>query len=232
MVRPIVAIPLERSISYADEVFPWLVSVAQQGYPFAFQPYGRVDVVRNRFAEHLLANPQFSHLVMLDLDHAHPADIVARLCQTVEETPERQVVSALTFRRGKPYDPIAFRMDGERVYSVVDWTPGEVIEVDVVGFGATIIAREVFERIEPPWFRYEYQSGNLEAFPTEDIYFSRACRSAGVRLWVATGVVTDHLHTGRVNEQVFRAFMAQFGAEYWEVNNGRSEGTAEDSTGA
>ena len=49
-VRPLVCVPLERAISFADEVVPWLVAIAQQGWGFGLQAYGRTDVTRNRFA--------------------------------------------------------------------------------------------------------------------------------------------------------------------------------------
>lgn len=224
-ILPIIGIPLERSISHASRVIPWIATIAQKGYAFAFLPYGRTDVTRNRFAVHLLENPKFTHLVMLDLDHEHPPDIVERLCQRVAEDPTRQVVSALAFRRGEPFDPIAYRFDEEdpeQLYSVSEWQPGEVLEVDRLGFGAVIIERSVFDVLPKPWFRYTYEKE--DSYPTEDVWFSQSCLDHGVKLWVDTGTVTDHLITSMVNERVFRGYLAQKAAVE-EANHAGSKGT-------
>lgn len=216
-VRPIVGVPMERAISYADEVFWSFIALAQQGYPFIRLPYTRVDVARNKFALHLLKT-DYTHLVMLDLDHAHPANVVERLCARVRESDgEREVVAGLNFRRGQPFDPLAFVVRDERVYAVASWEPGEMIKVDRVGLGCVIVAREVFEQLPgPPWFWYDYSISAADCWPTEDIAFSKLCRENGIDLWVDTSISSDHLINGRINETVFRAYLAEHSKEIYE----------------
>lgn len=205
-IVPAVGIPLERAISNASEVTPWLVAVAQQGWPFISQSYTRTDMARNLFAEHVLAHEQFTHLVMLDIDHDHPFDVVTRLVRSVEEDAARQVVTALSFRRGQPYEPVAYRRTEEnRFVAVLDWEPGEVLQVDVVGCGAIIIAREVFERVPWPWFGYSYPARG--EYPSDDVWFSERCRNHDVNLYVDTRIRNDHLTVARVNDGVFRAYL-------------------------
>jgi len=203
-IKPVVAIPLERSISYSDDVFPWLVAVAQQGWKFLFLPYTRIDTARNRFGLHFLKTDA-THLVMLDIDHRHPFDVVQKLVARVQEDPSRLVVAGLYFRRSQPYDPLMFRVDDTGVYAIVDWEPGELLQVDGLATGAIIIAREVFERLEFPWFRYVY--AKEDEFPGEDTYFCNQCNAAGIKLWVDTGNQSEHLYPGRINEAVFRAYL-------------------------
>ena len=76
--RPVVGVLMERTMAHADKVFFNLLGIAQQGWPFIRMNYGRTDLVRNKMAEHLLKS-NFSHLIMLDIDHVHPMDIVQRL---------------------------------------------------------------------------------------------------------------------------------------------------------
>jgi len=203
--QPLVGVPLERAISDAEVVYPWLMALGQQGWPIVSTGYGRTDVTRNRMAEHLLESPQ-THLVMLDIDHDHPQDVVARLVRAVEEDPGRLVVTALSFRRGQPYEPIAYGRNEEGEFTpVIDWGPGEVLAVARIGFGAAIIAREVFNRIDWPWFKYEYpQRGQ---YPTEDIWFAKQCEAAGIGMYVDTRIRNDHLSVARVNESVFRGYL-------------------------
>jgi glycosyltransferase involved in cell wall biosynthesis len=206
-VRAIIGVPIERAISYADEVFWAFISIAQQGWPFIKLPYTRIDVARNKFAMHML-NSDFTHLVMLDVDHEHHANVVKRLVRRVEEDPARLVVSGLNFRRGQPYEPIAFVCRDQATYSVADWAPGEMIPVDLIGCGCVIISREVFERLPgPPWFWNDYGGAALDNWPGEDIVFSRLCRQKGIELWIDTATSSDHLIDGRVNEAVYRAYM-------------------------
>lgn len=202
-MKPAVAILMERTISYADEVMPWIVGVAQYRYPMLFLPYGRTDTTRNRYAKTMLAG-DYTHLVMLDIDHRHPVDVVERLLARIQEDPTREVIGALYFRRGKPYEPMMFRSGQGGLYSVIDWEPGQLLEVDAIGTGAIIIARSVFERLAYPYFRYEYEG---DRFVSEDLYFCRVAREAGVRIWCDTALHTEHLLTGRINETVFRSYL-------------------------
>jgi hypothetical protein len=223
-VCPIVGIPLERAISYADEVFWNFVIIAQQGWPFIRLPYTRVDVARNKMADHLLRS-EYTHLVMLDLDHAHPANVVGRLCQRASEG--HQVVAGLNFRRGKPYEPLAFTLGDDGVCAILNWEQDEMVEVDAVATCAIIIAREVFETIPgPPWFYYDYSVVSEDVYPTEDITFCRLCREHGIKIFVDTGLISPHMITGQINETVFRNYLIRFGQEYFEeVTHGRSEET-------
>lgn len=211
-VRPVIGVPIERCIPYADETFWAFMALAQQGWPFIKLPYTRTDVARNKFALHVL-NSDFTHLIMLDIDHDHPADVVRRLVRCVERDRSRMVVSGLNFRRGQPYDPIAFVVKDDpqgdsATYAVADWEPGDLLSVDVIGCGCVIVAREVFEKLSgPPWFWNDYRGAALDNWPGEDITFSRLCRSHGIELLIDTGTSSDHMIDGRVNEAVYRAYI-------------------------
>jgi len=222
-IRPIVGIPLERAISFADQVYPWMMAIAQQ-WPICVQSYQRVDKGRNIFAEHLLDEPRFTHLVMLDLDHEHPIDIVGKLCESVAEAPdERRAVSALAFRRAQPYDPIAWRWDDEveEFYSITSWEPGEVLEVDQFSTSACIIAREVFEEMPWPWFKYQYPKRGI--YPTEDIWFCTEARRLGIKMHVDTRIRTLHLNVGRVDEAVFRHYVMDQARRQEAANGTRNQ---------
>jgi len=214
-VRPLVGIPIERAISYAPVVRSWMMGIAQQGWPQVALDYNRTDVARHLMAWQLLDETDCTHLIMLDIDHDHRLDIVIKLCASIAEArdhddiPDREVVSALCFRRGKPYEPIAYREDDEGLLSVVmEWERDEVLEVDRMGFGAVIIAREVFERLPLPWFAYSYRQVESRHFPTEDDHWSRLCKAHGVKMWVDTRIRAPHLTIARVNEQTFQGYLA------------------------
>lgn len=205
-IRPLVGILWERVVPFSDEVMPWVIGIAQQGWPITFVGYQRTDVARNMMAWALMDNEiEATHLVMLDLDHRHPLGIVAQLCASIAEDREREAVFGVGYRRSKPYEPMAFVQteDGQSFRVVTDWPQDAVLEVDRAGTSCCIIARSVFERVPEPWFAYSYEHVAARHLPSEDIWFCRQCREAGVRLWLDTRITTVHLSTAFVDRSVF-----------------------------
>ena len=208
--RPVIGVPLERTIAHADKVFYNFIGIAQQGYPFIRLNYCRTDLARNRFAVHLLQS-DFTHLVMLDLDHIHPLDIVQRLMVNFVKHPEVKVVGGLNFRRGEPFDPCAYvKGDDGRFYPMSEWDTG-LLRVDAVGTGCIAIAREVFEIIQPPWFYNDYSKVMDDVWPGEDMGFCLKCRDAGIDLYVDTTITSPHLIDAVVDEEAYRAYIADKG---------------------
>ena len=204
--RIVVGIPMERSMSHADKVFYPFWSIAQQGLPIINMPYGRTDMVRNKFAITLLKS-NYTHLLMLDIDHKHPRGIVQRLARWVIARPEVKVVGGLNFRRGQPFDPSCFlRGEDGFLYPPAEWAEG-LIKVDVIGTGTILIAREVFELIEPPWFYNDYNRVWEDRWPGEDIGFSELCGANGIDLWVDTTTTSPHMIDHWVDENTFREYI-------------------------
>ena len=229
LFRPVIGLAMERTIPYADDVFWNLIGLAQQGYPFIRQPTVPIDLARNRFAKYLL-DTEYTHLIILDIDHVHPPDLVRKFAVHVEKHPDHLVIGALNFRRGQPYDPLAFIYEGEDVYSVATWEPGEIVRVDALGTNEVCIHRSVFEALPYPWFFRDYSVQTEDGTGlSEDLVFCRALRRAGIEIWLDTSISNDHLINGKINEAVFRAYMAQF-VEVKE--NGRNKETSQDSTRA
>lgn len=228
--KPVIGLAMERCIPYADDVFWNLIGLAQQGYPFIRQPTVPIDVACNRFGQHLL-DTEYTHLIILGIDHVHPMDLVRKFAAHVEAYPEHLVIGALNFRRGQPYDPLAFIYKGEDVYSVATWEPGEIVRVDAIGTNEMCIQRSVFERLPYPWFYRDYSvNDENQTGLSEDLVFCRALRRAGVDVWLDTGITNDHLINGKINETVFRAYVKQFieGAN----DNGRGQEATQNPTRA
>ena len=175
-------------------------------------PYQRTDMARNNLVATFLEVSTHPHdaLVMLDCDHIHPHDVVAKLAR---HDPERVgVIGAQAHRRGAPFDMCAFIRVGARLHTIAEWERGAVIPCVIVGTGAILIRRWVFDRlgeagVQPPFFRYAYQDGSRQQ-PTEDVHFGLACEHAGVAHHVDTSVQIPHLIAGTVDEDSWLAWMA------------------------
>ena len=189
-IKPLIGVPPFRMGVTHPEILFDLIQLAKQQWTFLRIENQRIDVARNTMAHALLSEPEYTHLIMLDADQRHSSEIVYRLCQRVADDPTRLVVSALYHRRGSPYEPLAFNQgeDGH-IYQLNPIMPG-IARVDYLGTGCMLVAREVFERIEEPWFKYDYPAPGK--YPSEDMWFSRKCNEAGIDLWLDTTIQSPH----------------------------------------
>ena len=199
---------LERTISYADIVIPSMMDIMAQGPLVLQMPYTRTDVARNKAGIELLKS-NFTHLLMLDIDHKHPMDIIQRLSKWVIDDPKKyQVVGGLNFRRSEPHDPCAYKMDGDGRMYAIEWDENsKLIEVDRLGTGSILISREVFEKLELPWFYNIYDKVWDDAWPGEDIGFSRKCKDAGISMWCDVTVTSPHITPAGIDEKSWRKWL-------------------------
>lgn len=102
-------------------------------------------------------------------------------------------MGALCFRRTAPFDPLAVRAVPKGPWAPVSGRDEGLLACDVVGTGANLIARTVFERLPRPWFHYGYEGASRDTWPGEDTSFCRKARAAGIQVWVDTSVVSPHL---------------------------------------
>lgn len=204
-IKIVVGVPMERTIAAAPFYHFW--NIARHGWEIVPLVYGRTDANRNKMAYWLTHETDYTHIVMLDADHIHPDDIVQRLARWVVEDKTRLVIGGLNFRRTAPYDPCIFRFgDDGRLYPPIEWSQG-LIPVDAMGTGCVIIARQVFEQMEPPWFAYGYNWANVNKYPSEDMFFSQQCRVHDIKMYCDTTTTSPHQGEMWIDEGAFRAFV-------------------------
>lgn len=201
--------------------------------------YARTDWARDLIASEFLklsARPEDT-LIMLDDDHLHDPQTLERLTRW-----DKPIVGALAFRRGEPYYPCVFIKnpdDKPGAFFPMEWQPG-LIECEHVGFAAVAIQRRVFESLlvagfEFPWFRYEYpdvkmstsllvdgklpphvEIGKKYTPQSEDIYFCRNARKAGVKVYADMSLVAPHITDGFVDASTWRRYVEEHPEEIGE----------------
>lgn len=207
-------IPLERAVSYADTVLPWIAQMAQHGHRFIWGEYTATTFARNKAAFQLLQS-DFTHILMLDLDHNHPVDIAERLARWVVMYPEIKVIGGLNFGRRPPYTPcVSIRGDkpGEWLMPTA-WDKDVLMEVNMLGTGSILINREVFEDIEPVWFTNDYSLWEVGRYMGEDTVFSQKCEANGIKLWCDTSITSPHLDYIGIDDQTFRSYYSENGLQ-------------------
>lgn len=202
--RVVIVIPLERTVP--AEVFHSFLRIAmvaaQRGHAFLSRPDGTrpfdaADVALNNDVRAFLASPG-THLCILGMDHQHPQDVVARLEQRVIEDPSRKIIGGIHYRSGEPYNPILYMHDPDgKYYRITDWDEGAFLgekEELTIGMGSTLIAREVFEALEPPWFQSVLIQDENGWWSTRmDIEFLLRAQAAGFRTYCDTAVTSRHM---------------------------------------
>jgi len=201
------------------------LAIAIRGHAFVRTSYARTDLQRNKLAEHLLTT-DYTHLLMLDADHRHPADIVERLSRWVVRDPGKLVIAGLAFRRGQPYDPQVYLARGAdgKLYQPSQFKPG-LVRIDYAGTAAMLISREVFERIEKPWFAFDYSHADAGKWPGEDMWFCQACRDAGISIYADFSCVSPHLAESWIDQRTYESFAAMVAER---MTHAQTNGLTED----
>jgi hypothetical protein len=201
----------------------------KRGYLRLQTEYGRTDVTRMGLATvfKAVSTHPTDTLVMLDVDHDHPANVIARLVAH-----DVGVVAPLMFRRGEPYEACAFRAGpssfdsasassagsagsgGGDIHHLATFPPG-LYEMAQVGTGAIAIQRWVFDELDRrglgPWyFIYDYRLGPQGELhmPSEDMHFGELCRKAGIAHYVDLSFESPHVTLGFVDLQTHLDYWA------------------------
>jgi len=147
----------------------------------------------------------FSHLLFLDADMIWPTDVLLRMLAHHD----KGIVGGLYVMRHPPFAPVAL-LDGRKAdgSSVTQYLHAheslhgtELIPVQVLGMGCTLIPLAVFDAIgSRPWFEY---ANDDQGWPcvTEDVPFCQKAAAAGFDLWVDPTISCGHVTTSVVDRK-------------------------------
>jgi hypothetical protein len=149
-----------------------------------------IDAARNMEVEKFLKAKEFTHHLFLDDDLVLlKPDLLMRLLSR-----NLPIVSGLYFRADFPHYPIILKEYGiddtlmhEYVYADKPYPRDKLLDCDACGAGLLLIRRDVYEKLKPPYFKWD-----AERQIGEDIWFCHKVREAGYQLRVDTGAVALH----------------------------------------
>lgn len=167
------------------------------------------DHARNTACQLALENG-FEWLFFLDSDVLAPPDAILRL-----RNHRLPIVSGMYCRRSPPHAVPVMIKNGNWFTS---FTPGEVVEVDLVGAGCLLIHRTVLEKFHPidparnkRWFDWRVDMAGLvppgEAL-SEDFSFNHFARKQGWKILVDTGVRCKHVGLAEADLGTFLPLVA------------------------
>jgi GT2 family glycosyltransferase len=130
----------------------------------------------------------YDALLFVDSDMVVPVDLLTRLIEA-----DKDIVSALAFKRTPGYEPCIFKElseDDARFY--LDYPRG-LTEIEGVGMACTLIKRRVFEQVPQPWFFPHKVLG-------EDLSFCVRARAAGFKIYCDTELICGHCNVETIGE--------------------------------
>jgi GT2 family glycosyltransferase len=200
--KVLLCIPFGDTVS--TDTFGQLAAIIQKGWLLYYRTGFNITVHRNEFAMELLRTG-IEYLVMLDADHAHPDNIVERLLTLALQDKEKKIISGLNYRRGVPYEPMAYVRKGEKLYRYEGDFDGESLySVDAVATCSMLVHRSVFETLAAPWFSENYERCLEHVFSGEDIYFCKKAKAAGFKIWVDSSLTSPHRATTWIDRDYFQ----------------------------
>lgn len=170
---------------------------------------------RNDVVGMFLADHKAPWLWMIDTDMVFAADALRRLV-TAAHPVERPIMGGLCFAEGDDgpvptmYELVPFESGGAQFARYSEWPEDEVMEVGGTGAACMLVHRDVFKRVASgwgdkvdhafPWFRESTLDGRRQL--GEDLTFCVRAKSAGVPIFVHTGVQLGHMKSTMLGKVV------------------------------
>lgn len=145
-------------------------------------------VGRSSFAYLALQDPEVTHLYFMDSDVVPPDGTLQKLYDY-----DLPIVAGI-YPMLTDQLVWSFKAGGEWV-SAKEPLPDGLIKATAIGGSTLLVKREVFEKMERPWFKIVYkpidENGRCYDFG-EDEYFSREAIKAGYDIMVDPKIICDH----------------------------------------
>ena len=152
-----------------------------------------LDTERNELVKMALQDKTVTHIFFLDTDVVAELDPNQALRMLLQcNCPIASgLYRAKKLKGDYPYAMWMKNPNGIGYLGIQSWT-GNFIKVDVIGFGAVMIQREVFEKVPFPWFEWK------EPSPSEDFVFCEKAVKYGYNISVFTPVAFSHIGSMKV----------------------------------
>lgn len=191
-------------------------------YTFDAHP---ISLARNEAVKEFLESPfKFTHLFFIDSDSVPKADIIVRLLQH-----KKPVASGWYLDRGGHGLPVVLKIIAKntpkcvaclvkhpekfpewRAYKLDELLIGQkeknssLVKVDGVGAGCLLIERDVFSKLEKPYFYEDHLS--VHSFG-EDLWFGLNCKVHRIPIYVDLNALVEHWSWGLIGERHVKALL-------------------------
>ena len=168
-----------------------------------------------------------THVFMADGDMVYPPTILVDMFEEINNGAD--MVGGLCYRGAPPYDPLIWHPTEERkLVPFRDYQFGDVVDAGATGAACLLVKKNVFEKMEQPWFRIQREEITNRWRPWkkkvitilrrgEDTYFTRNATKAGFKLKVVTKEDIGHMREFQVDRHFWLIFGIINALGRWEV---------------
>ncbi len=154
----------------------------------------RVDMLRNQACEVAIGR-DYSHLIFLDADMVWPTTVIHDLLKYHDVG----IVAGLYVLKGPPYSPVHLidqhEKDGLQMFHRAVKYGKELVPVDVVGMGCTIIpVAGLKEMAKSNWFEYQNDQHGMPRV-SEDVPFCLKAKAVGIDRFMDPTIRCGHITT-------------------------------------
>jgi GT2 family glycosyltransferase len=186
----LVGVPLSPSFQADARVVGMLEAWQNYGNVITYYPSsGAAELGQDmivKFAQHMKPRP--THILFVDYDVVPRPNTLKRLVEH-----NRDIISGVypISRKCK----IEWCVSKEDPFKAVqiDELPNNPFKAKTIANGIMLVKTEVFDRLKWPYWRSEFQVGDL--LTGADIYFCKKAREAGYDLWVDPKIKCSHIKT-------------------------------------
>lgn len=151
----------------------------------------RFEMVRDNF--------RGDYLLFIDADQTFPPDAMAKLIRW-----GKPMVGTIIVQRKFPNMPCAAYGNPEEGYcKLLRWPAGALLDVDYVGMGFTLIAREVFEKLPDGNPFQRIHSPFTNSLCSEDVSFCVRVKKAGFPILVDSSIPVGHIGRFEYTKEFF-----------------------------
>ena len=167
------------------------------GVKWGYVSSREAGIGRSTFAYNALKDPEVTHLYFIDSDVVPSLNTLKKLFEhnlpIVAGIYPMNVngVKACSFKDNGP--PETKTYGGWRLWNCL--VKQTMIEATAIGGSTLLVKREVFEKLERPYFKIVYKAIDEEGHAYdegEDEYFSRIAREAGYKIMVDPTIICKH----------------------------------------
>jgi len=150
---------------------------------------------RSTFAYYALKDPEVTHLYFMDSDVVPPPGTLQKLVK--HDMPIVAGIYPMNVNGKKAW---SFKGDSRNA-TYGGWQlhciplPDDLMNVTAIGGSTLLVKREVFEKMERPWFKIVYKAIDEEGHAYdegEDEYFSRIAIEAGYDIMIDPTIICTH----------------------------------------
>lgn len=196
-----------------------LIDIALEGKPFV-DPEGNKKVLKADYA------------LFVDTDQTFPLDTLTVLMSDLIEK-DLDCVSGMYFLKKPKFDPIFGRYvePTNTNFRYATYYPSQangckprLFKVDVVGMGCFMFNMRIFEKVKFPFFRYGQNPNTKYQDASEDMFFCKKLKEAGVDIWIDPNIRCGHIGETVITEDDYIAYRSRFESAlsardkklYWE----------------